>query len=891
MPYTLLHVARRWRLLPLGAAAHPDMCTNRGVRLSMVKPVATVSVVPNLPPALKRLTDLAYNLRWAWDQDTIALFRRLDRDLWEETGHNPIRLLGTIGQSTLDALISDPAFMAHYRRVCDDFDAYMQPDETWFRSQYGERPHQPRIAYFSMEFGITECLQNYSGGLGVLSGDHLKSASDLGIPLVGVGLLYQEGYFRQYLNADGFQQELYPINDYSNLPVTLVRNADGTPLRISVDLPGRKLHAVVHRVQVGRVPLYLMDTNIADNPQDEDRSLTDQLYGGDRRTRIRQELLMGIGGIRLLEAIGHRPDICHMNEGHSAFLALERIRLFMREHGVNFEQARAITSASNIFTTHTPVPAGLERFGYDLIDEHFTEYYQELGLTREQFIDLGRENMGTYELFSMAVLALNCSASANGVAKLHGVVSRRLWQWLYPQVPQPEIPIGAITNGIHVQTWISRDMANLLDRYLDPAWRKEEWRADLWADIDRVPDTEFWRTHEFRRERLVVFARSRLVKQYRNRGAAQHELDAAEEVLNPDALTLGFARRFATYKRATLMFRNLERLNNVLNDPERPVQIVFAGKAHPHDVAGKELIRQIFQISQMPEFRKSIVFIEDYDMHVARYLVQGVDVWLNTPRRPKEASGTSGMKVIYNGGLNCSILDGWWAEGYDPSVGWAIGGGEEYGETEAENQDFIESEALYNILEHDIIPMFYDRGRDGVPREWMHKVKAGYRRLAPFFNTHRMVIQYTNEYYMQDFDRARQLTTPDLTRGLAYAEWRRTLTEAWKQVRVEHVRVSGDSLRVGDPLEVEAEVTLGSLTPQDVTVQVYYGPLTTRGDIAETGSAVQMQPLDGTPNGTVTFRTALAYETSGERGISVRVLPSHPTLTTHFLPGIIRWAE
>ncbi|MDL1899232.1 glycosyltransferase family 1 protein, partial [Anaerolineae bacterium CFX9] len=612
----------------------------------MVKPIATISVVPNLPAQLSRLEELAYNLRWSWDHDTIGLFRRLDRELWESTYHNPVAMLGLVNQSRLEAVCDDPAFMAHYRRVCDDFDAYMQAGNTWFADHYDGKD-KPVIAYFSTEFGLTECLQNYSGGLGVLSGDHLKSASDLGIPLVGVGLLYQEGYFRQYLNNDGYQQELYPINDYSTLPVRLQTGADGKPILISVSLPGRELYAQIWKVQVGRVPLYLLDSNLPQNREAEDRSLTDRLYGGDRRTRIRQEILMGIGGIRALEALGLRPTICHMNEGHSAFLALERIRMFMEEHKVSFQQAKVITAASHIFTTHTPVPAGLERFGYDLIDEHFTDYWKSLGLTREQFIALGRENMGDYELFSMPVLALNTSAMSNGVAQLHGVVSRHLWQWMFPNVPEQEIPVSAITNGIHTQTWISNDMIQLLDRYLDPDWRTEEWRSDIWEGIDSVPDTELWRTHERRRERLIAFTRKRVQSQLTHRGVAQHEVAHAEEILNPDALTIGFARRFATYKRATLLFRDPERLSRILNDPERPVQIIFAGKAHPHDVPGKDLIRQIANLAMGAEFRNSVVFLEDYDMQIARYLIQGVDVWLNTPRRPKEASGTSGMKVIY----------------------------------------------------------------------------------------------------------------------------------------------------------------------------------------------------------------------------------------------------
>jgi starch phosphorylase len=708
--------------------------------------------------------------------------------------------------------------------------------------------------------------------------------------LVGVGLLYQEGYFHQYLNADGYQQESYPINDYGNLPVTLQLHPNGEPIKISVPMPGRQLYAVIWKVQVGRVPLYLLDSNIPDNTSAEDRNLTDRLYGGDRRTRIRQEILSGIGGIRALDALGMRPAVCHMNEGHSAFLALERIRQLMSEHDLTFQQAREVASLSHIFTTHTPVPAGLERFGFDLMDEHFSDYWKSLGLGRDEFLDLGREDMGSYQLFSMAVLALNLSSGANAVAKLHGVVSRNLWQWMYPGVPMHEVPVESVTNGIHVQTWISREMGMLLDRYLDPLWRDEDARPDIWAKIDTVPDAELWRTHERRRERLVAFTRQRLRYQLENRGASQHEIEAADEVLNPDALTIGFARRFATYKRATLLFRDIERLKRLLNNPDRPVQIIFAGKAHPHDAGGKALIREIVNIARQEDLRQKLVFLENYDMNIARQLVQGVDVWLNTPQRPKEASGTSGMKVIYNGGLNCSILDGWWAEGYNPSVGWAIGSGEEYPEDQWEQQDYIESEALYNILEQDIIPTFYNRGRDGLPREWIAKMKNAMRLLGPYFTTRRMVQEYAERFYIPSYDIVLKTTTPDLDEGLAYAAWRSKVAEAWKQVQIRDVKVAEKQVKVGTEVEVEAAVNLGQLSPDDVRVQLYYGSLNTRGDIGMVGEVLDMQPAKKDGKGQHTFTARVTYLTSGERGLSVRVVPHHEYLRTSFMRGLITWA-
>lgn len=860
----------------------------------MIKPIATINVIPNIPPSLERLRELAYNLRWSWDHETIALFRRLDRDLWEATGRNPIWMLGRLSQEQLQQAATDEAFLAHLDRVCTSFDNYMDANaSTWYTRHYGPRPEKPTIAYFSTEFGLTECLRNYSGGLGILSGDHMKSASDLNLPLVGVGILFQEGYFSQYLNADGYQQEAYPINDYPNQPVRKVLDKSGKPILVQLPLPGRILCAQIWHVQVGRVPLYLLDTNIPENLLPEDRNLTDRLYGGDRRTRIRQELLLGVGGLQALHLLGIDPQVCHMNEGHSAFLGLERIRLMLEKTpGLTFEEARDICASGNLFTTHTPVPAGLERFGFDLIDEHFPYLWQALGLTREQFIDLGRENMGGYELFSMAVLAVNLSSAANGVARLHGVVSRDMWQWMYPRLPKDEVPVGHVTNGIHVETWTSREMGTLYDRYLDPSWREDPIHPETWAEVDRIPDEEFWRTHERRRERLVAFCRDRLKQSLTTRGYPLSEIASASEALNPDALTIGFARRFATYKRATLIFSDPERLSRILNNPDRPVQLIFAGKAHPHDQPGKEFIRGIVQMSRLPEFRHHVVFLENYDMAIARSLVQGVDVWLNNPRRPLEASGTSGMKVIYNGGLNASTIDGWWEEGYDASVGWAIGNGEEYQPDQEDLQDKIEAEALYTLLEKEIVPLFYEqRSRDGLPREWIAKVKRSIKKLAPFFNTTRMVQEYAETYYLPMVERFTHLTQPNLERGIAYGDWRKRLYEAWPQVRITSVEAKTESLPIGTPQRVRAWVDLGSLTPEDVIVQLYHGTLNTAGNIID-GEALDMTVTKDKPQGSVyQFEAELLYKSTGQHGVSVRVLPHHPDLPTPFLRGVIRWAD
>ena len=857
----------------------------------MVKPVARINVVPNLPKSLARLEELAYNLRWSWDHETIALFRRLDPGLWAQTGHNPVWMLGLVSQERLQEASEDAAFMAQFQRVCGEFDAYMQDKQTWFKTTYKGLKPAPLIGYFSMEFGLTESFQNYSGGLGILSGDHLKSASDLDIPLVGVGLLYQEGYFRQYLNTDGFQQESYPYNDFANLPLRRVEDKSGAPMLVTVPLPGRELHAAVWKLNIGRITLYLLDTNIDENPRKEDRDLTDRLYGGDRRTRIRQEILMGIGGIRMLDQLDMRPDVLHMNEGHSALLVFERISQLMTEENLNFHQAREIVRASMVFTTHTPVSAGLERFGFDLIDEHLTEYYQNMGLSRDEFLDLGREFVYGKEMFSFSVMAERMANLSNGVAQLHGNVSRRMWQWNYEGFPEDEVPIGAVTNGIHLMTWLSGEMAALFDRYLDPSWRKDDSNPDVWVNVHDIPDSELWRTHERRRERLVGFVRERVRYQLEHRGVSMAELAAADEVFTPEALTIGFARRFATYKRATLFMRDLERLSRILNHPDYPVQLIFAGKAHPHDTPGKELIRDIDHLSRTPEFRNRLVFLEDYDMNIARYMYQGVDVWMNNPRRPKEASGTSGMKVLANGGLNFSILDGWWAEGYDASVGWAIGNGEEYSEDEWEMQDQIESEALYNVLENDIVPLFYDRRRDGLPRNWIGKMKNSMAKLTPFFNTRRMVREYTEQYYIPTFKRSESLTKP-LDNGKTLVNWIDHVRANWEHIGIGEIEIKRGEIKVGTNTTVSAKVYLNDLSAEDVIVQVYYGKLDARGEImTENAETIDMKPpKTQEDDGAYVFTAKLSYDSSGERGLSVRILPNHEHLASPMQLGLMKWA-
>jgi starch phosphorylase len=852
-----------------------------------MRPLRTFAVQPSLPPELAGLKELAFNVRWSWRGEVREVFRRLDARLWETTSHNPVAMLGQIDQQRLDAVVRDPGFTEQLRRLVEQLhEDLARPG--WWAEKFGPAD-RPKIAYFCAEFGLTECIPIYSGGLGVLAGDHLKSASDTGLPLVGVGLLYQQGYFRQRLNADGWQLELFPANDFYNMPIRMASGKDGQPVTVELGFPNRRVRARVWCVQVGRVDLYLLDTNVPENSP-EDRLITAQLYGGDQEMRIRQEIVLGIGGVRALAALGIEPEVFHMNEGHSAFLSLERIRMLMARYQVSLDVAREAVIASNVFTTHTPVPAGNDAFEGWLIERYFSEYWGQLSLSKEQFLSLGRQDpRNSEEPMSLTVLALRLSGNRNGVSRLHGSVSRKLWSGVWPGLPVDEVPISSITNGIHVGTWISYDMAGLFDRYLGSEWQEQPSDAKIWQAIDTIPDTELWRSHERRRERLVGFARRRLHEQYSRRGASAAELAAADEVLDPEALTIGFARRFATYKRANLILHDVQRLARLLNNPQQRVQIIFAGKAHPRDNPGKDLIRQLVHIARQPEFRRNIVFLEDYDLNVARYLVQGVDVWLNTPLRPMEASGTSGMKVATNGGLNVSVLDGWWNEGYEGDVGWAIGSGESY--EDLDYQNVVESQALYDILEKQVVPTFYSRGQDGLPRQWIALMKAAMKKLSPYFNTNRMVREYAETFYAPASQRWRQLTQADLAGARSLAEWRGRLSGDFGQIRIESVHDNMDGVSVvGQPIHVEATIVLGRLGPSDVAVELYHGSLDMDGQLQH-GQAVEMA-AQGNPDaeGRVHFVADMPCGRTGLAGYTVRVLPRHEALPDSRELGLIRWA-
>ncbi|MEI7683550.1 MAG: alpha-glucan family phosphorylase [Planctomycetota bacterium] len=858
------------------------------------RPLRTFTVLPHLPGRLQGLHRLAYNLWWCWNHEAVSVFRRIDDELFEKLENSPVKLLSTVGQERLDQLLRDEGFLAHMDRVLAGLDKYLT-QKTWFQETYGNESisnedlaSKYRMAYFSAEFGLHESVPIYSGGLGLLAGDHLKSASDLGLPLIGVGLMYREGYFRQYLNVDGWQQERYPENDFYNLPLIPENKADGAPLLVSVPFPGRDVWCRVWRVQVGRVPLLLLDTNIPKNSA-EDRMITARLYGGDHDMRIRQEMVLGIGGYRALLALGSKPAVCHMNEGHSAFCGLERIRILMEENNLDFATAKEAVQAGACFTTHTPVPAGNDVFAPQLIQHYFGSYIHPLRIDWNEFLGLGRLNpKDQSEPFCMTILAIKLSNVSNGVSALHGEVSRKMWKALWPDLPVKEVPITSITNGVHTRTWLAPEIWQLYDRYLGVQWEDRPTDHSIWKRVENIPNAELWRTHERRRERLVVFARNRLRMQLERRGAPPSEIARAEEVLDPETLTIGFARRFATYKRGNLIFRNLERLISIIGDKDRPVQFVFAGKAHPRDHGGKELIAEIIHTCRRPELRRRMVFIEDYDVNVARYLVQGVDVWLNNPRRPLEASGTSGMKACVNGGLNLSILDGWWCEGYTGDNGWAIGAGEEY--TDLTYQDDIESRLIYDLIQQEIVPLFYNRGSDGLPRGWIKYMKRSMATCCPVFNTNRQVQEYMEKSYEPSATRYHHMMDNQLARATGLADWRKRIERDWPQVRVESVDAAGaDPMHVGNQMEVQARINLGGLTPNDVDVQLYHGVVDNLGEIAKPTSVPMGHnghPQSGT---TWLFQGNIQCRASGQYGFAVRILPKNGDLSNPFDAGLITW--
>lgn len=847
--------------------------------------IQTITIRPNLPKKLKPLIGIATNLWWTWTPEAIYLFKDMDADLWDNTGHNPIAMLGAIEQPRLEEIESDEVFLARMDSVLTELDRYLKA-KTWF-NKVNDFSCEGVIAYFSAEFGLHESLPFYSGGLGILAGDHMKSASDLGLPLRGIGLLYKHGYFQQYLNPDGWQLETYPTNDFYNMPLSPLLDKDGNTVMIQVDLANRNVYCQAWEITVGRVKIYMLDTDVPLNNQ-KDRQITSHLYGGNIETRLEQEIVLGRGGIRLLRTLQDIPSVCHMNEGHSAFMAIERLQQLIKNNGLSFDEALEAVRATSVFTTHTPVPAGIDRFPRNLMKHYFSKVADEMGIGMETFMNLGRIQPGNQsEQFCMAVLAIKMASQTNGVSKLHGEVSRNMWAQIWPQIPRHEVPITHVTNGIHTLGWLSREMFRLYERYLGSRWVDEPTNHSIWKRVEHIADFELWRSKERLRDGLISFARQRLKKQLAKKGAPEYQIKMADEVLDPEALTIGFARRFATYKRATLIFRDEERLIKILTNPSRPVQIIMSGKAHPKDKSGKELIHQVVQMANRPELRNHIVFIENYDIEVARYLVQGVDVWLNTPRRPMEASGTSGMKVTANGGLNLSILDGWWVEGFNGKNGWAIGAGEEY--DDHEYQDEIESRLLYELLENTVVPLFYTKSSRGIPMGWTERMKNSIQTTCPTFNTNRMVEEYSTKFYLPNATRWKVLLETDWKEARELSKWKKKIYSIWDRVRIVEVQLpTTDSPKVGDRIPITAVVNLGSLSPDEIRVDAYIGHLDEKGGLAEGHPLPLLYTGETTDNGQV-FRGNLLCLSSGQIGFTVRCYPYRKELAHPFEMGLLTW--
>ena len=848
-----------------------------------------ITVNPQLPKRIGRITEIANNLWWSWNTEFLRLFKRIDIDLWERCNKNPVKFLKSVDQDKLEEVSRDIAFVKEYDKIVDDFDGYMSSKNTWFNQKYPENRND-LIAYFSAEYGLDQTIGIYSGGLGILSGDHLKSASDLGIPLVAVGLLYKNGYFNQIIDRYGMQQPEYRDLDLYDLPINPVKDLDGNDLMLYIKFPKRRIYLKVWEINVGRIKLYLMDSDIDVN-NSEDRNTTARLYGGDQEMRIRQEIILGMGGVSLLRRLGLTPTVYHMNEGHSAFLNLELIKNTIKEKQVSFEVAKDIATSKTVFTTHTPVPAGNDIFPIGLVEKYFKDFWPRLGLTREQFLKLGmKPGEGLEQGFNMGIFALKIAGKKNGVSKLHGEVSRELFADVWPHIAPSESPITYVTNGIHTCSWLAPKLKELYNKYLIPYWQDNIHEDYVWEKIKTIPDDKLWKVHTDNKIKLLALVKENVTRRLRREGINYDEIVEITSKLNPEALTIGFARRFATYKRATLIFKDIERITQILNDPNRPVQLIFAGKAHPADREGAELIKYIHEISLKPQFKGKIFILENYNIEISRYMVSGVDVWLNNPRRPMEASGTSGQKASVNGVVNFSVLDGWWAEGYNQKNGWSIGTNKEY--PSYEEQDKADSESIYYTLENKIIPIYYDKDRNGISKTWIELMKNSVMSTGGKYSTARMLVDYTNKLYMPLCNLTKKYYN-DLNRVTEFNSWKESLYSNWKDIRIEQVENNADNITVdaGAEIEVRCAVTLPNIAPEDIRTEVYYGKFLEDGTVQDV-KIIPMKTERVEPENKKYYYVAKIDLTSGGNyGYSFRVMPQHEMILDSENLDLVKWIE
>ena len=848
-----------------------------------------ITVNPQLPKRIGRITEIANNLWWSWNTEFLRLFKKIDKDLWEKCDKNPVKFLKSVDQEKLEDASKDLSFVREYDKIVENFDNYMNSRDTWFSRKYPDNRND-LIAYFSAEYGLDQTIAIYSGGLGILSGDHLKSASDLGIPLVAVGLLYKNGYFHQVIDAYGNQRPEYKDIDLYDLPITPVKDIDGNDLIIYIKFPKRRIYLKTWEVNVGRVKLYLLDSDIDIN-NIEDRDTTARLYGGDQEMRIRQEIILGMGGVNVLKRLGLRPTVYHMNEGHSAFLNLEIIKNIIKEKQVSFEVAKDIASSKTVFTTHTPVPAGNDIFPLGLVEKYFKDFWPRLGLTREEFLKLGMKPCeGLEPGFNMGILALKIAGKKNGVSKLHGEVSRELFSEVWPHIPAKESPITYVTNGIHTCTWLAPRLKELYNKYLMPYWQDNIHDDSTWERIKAIPDDKLWKVHTDRKIKLLALVKENVTNRLRREGVGYDEINEIVSKLNPDALTIGFARRFATYKRATLIFKDIERITQILNDENRPVQLIFAGKAHPADKEGQDLVRYIHEISMKPQFKGKIFLLENYSIEISRYLVSGVDVWLNNPRRPMEASGTSGQKASVNGVVNFSVLDGWWAEGYNQRNGWTIGTNAEY--SSYEEQDKADSESMYYTLENKIIPTYYDKDRNGISKRWMEIMKESIISTGGKYSTARMLVDYTEQLYMPLCNLTKKYYT-DLNNVTEFNSWKQDMYSNWKDIQIEQLDDNADNITVdaGSQIEVRAVVTLPNIKPEYIRTEVYYGKFLDDGTVEDVKIIPMKLERAEEDIKKYYYVAKIDLVSGGNYGYTFRVMPQNEMILDSANLDLIKWIE
>ena len=844
-----------------------------------------VTVVPQLPQRISKLSEISNNLWWSWNTEFLKLLKRMDPDLWERCEKNPVKFLKMISQEKIEQMILDNDFLEEYDKVVENFEDYMKSKDTWFNKKYPSNKDD-LIAYFSAEYGLDEIIPIYSGGLGILSGDHLKSASDLGVPFVAIGLLYKNGYFHQKINSRGEQCSEYHNIDLYNLPVLPVKDKMDDDVIIDIPLENKTLYLKLWQINVGRIKLYLMDSDIEQN-EEEFKNITLRLYGGDKEMRIRQEIVLGMAGVKALKVLGYNPSVYHMNEGHSSFLTLELIKNIMEEKQISFEMAKEIATVKTVFTTHTPVPAGNDIFDLWLIEKYFNGFWDKLGITKEDFLKLGMPGNELESGFNMGILALKIAGKKNGVSKLHGEVSRELFSDVWPNIAEDESPITYVTNGIHTCSWLAPNIKELYNEYLPPYWQDNIQFDSTWEKIDSIPNNKLWEAHIERKEKLIRLIKENITERYVSSGIGYDQIAEIVNNLNPRALTIGFARRFATYKRATLIFKDIARLTQILNDEERPVQIVFAGKAHPQDKEGQDLIKYIHEISLMPQFKGKIFLLENYNIGISRYLISGVDVWLNNPRRPMEASGTSGEKASVNGVINFSVLDGWWCEGYTGTNGWTIGTNASY--NSYEEQDKADSNSLYHTLENKIIPAYYNQDKEGVSKEWMTYMKNSIKTTGGKYSTSRMVSEYVSDLYMP-LCNLRKQHFENLEEVADFTAWKRNAKSNWDKIElVQDRNVDNAKLVAGTQITVSCEVYLPNINEENADVQVYFGQFLDNGTVRNVYTETMNKISEDKANHKYTYEAVLDLKTGGNFGYTFRVMPKHPMLIDSEDLDLVKW--